>query len=129
MEQEKWKKLKEKGYENYSISNFGRVKNTRTDIILKPYKNNFGYNTVNLYNTIIKKQKIFSIHRLVALYFVKGNKSLIVNHKDGNKLNNNYTNLEWVTYSENNSHAYRMNLRTEAGIKNPANIYRRRKFY
>ena len=112
----------EEGYLNYSVSNLGKVKNTLTKIILKPDINK-GYERYNLYNTITKQQKKFSGHRLVAMYFVEGDKNLIVNHKDGDKRNNIFTNLEWVTFSENNSHAYRIGLRTQYGEKNPANIY------
>lgn len=113
----------EKGYENFSVSNTGKIKNTRTNTILKADISNMGYCRVNLYNKITKKQKKFAIHRLVALYFVNGDTSLVVNHIDGNKKNNNYLNLEWVTSGENNAHAYRTNLRSESGVKNPSNKY------
>lgn len=59
------------------------------------------------------KQKFFSIHRLLALHFIPNpdNKPQ-VNHKDGNKLNSRLDNLEWVTQSENNRHAYDTGLKT-----------------
>ena len=52
------------------------------------------------------------VHRLVALQFipVESPELLVINHKDGNKLNNNVDNLEWVTSRENTLHAISMNL-------------------
>lgn len=52
------------------------------------------------------------IHRLVAEAFYS-ERNETVNHKDGDKTNNRKENLEWVTYSENNSHAFRIGLRTQ----------------
>ena len=51
----------------------------------------------------------YAIHRLVALMFIPNleNKPF-VNHIDGNKTNNNITNLNWVTCSENNIHNHNM---------------------
>ena len=53
------------------------------------------------------KRKMRSVHILVAKTFLKQRcKTDIVNHKDGNKQNNNLENLEWISYSENNKHSY-----------------------
>ena len=103
-----WKDIQ--GYEGYyQISNIGQVKNIKTNKILIGDLNNIGYRRVTLYAPIKKR---FFIHRLVALHFCenKDNKE-VVNHIDGNKLNNNADNLEWVTHSENDKHAYKLNLR------------------
>ena len=58
-----------------------------------------------------RKNKILTVHREVAKAFISNpyNKCC-VNHIDGNKLNNNVNNLEWVTHSENNFHSYRNEL-------------------
>ncbi len=66
-----------------------------------------------IYVTIFQngKGKNYSIHRLVAQAFIPNPNSLPqVNHIDGNSLNNNVSNLEWVTNSENQIHAYRTGL-------------------
>lgn len=80
--------------------------------ILSPGVDGAGYYSVSLSRDHV--QRTYHVHVLVAKAFVDvptSDKKLCVNHKDGNKLNNYYGNLEWVTHSENNSHAYRAGLR------------------
>ena len=106
---ENWKSISE--YPNYEVSNTGKVRNINSGRILKPRLAK-GYERVILCDHNICKPK--TVHRLVAQTFIRDtNNNLQVNHKDGNKLNNNVENLEWVTVSENLSHAYRI------GLKNP----------
>lgn len=78
--------------------------------ILKPCLDCHGYYRVTLHlkdGTQISK----SVHRLVALAFIPNPEGKPqINHKDGDKLNNNPSNLEWCTASENLQHAYNMGL-------------------
>ena len=93
------------GHENYLIYNDGRVFSKKTNKFLKSIPNNKGYHKIKI------DKKTFSIHRLVAEYFIPNPLKLSqVNHKDGNKNNNNYINLEWCTNSENMKHAFENNL-------------------
>ena len=104
---EKW--LIIEGFENYKISNYGRVMNSR-GLIMKQRTTPRGYKEIGLRNGK-KNQKFFLIHRLVALAFIeKINGKEYVNHKDGDKFNNSVDNLEWVTQSENQIHAYETGL-------------------
>ncbi len=97
---ETWRTLDEN--QNYEVSNFGRVRNKRNDYILKPILKTNGYSCVSI-KIDFEKYKCFSIHRLVAKYFIPNplNKPN-VNHKDFDRSNNCVDNLEWVTQSENN---------------------------
>jgi len=71
---------------------------------LKPSINHKGYQIVNL---MINNKRIgIAVHTLVARAFCNGYKEgLTVNHKDGNKLNNDAGNLEWITNRDNTKHA------------------------
>ena len=92
-----------KNYEHYEIYEDGRVFNLKTKKFLKGSLGENGY----LYYRLSKdnKKKMFYAHRLVAETFLDNKQNLpIVNHKDGNKLNNNISNLEWVNYSDNTRH-------------------------
>lgn len=87
-------------YENYWIYDNGNVFNENSGNILKGSIGEHGYKYYRLSKN--NKKKMFYEHRLVAEAFLDNPNNLpVVNHKDGNKLNNNANNLEWVTYSEN----------------------------
>lgn len=108
-----------------AVSNLGRVKSlprkySPNEQIMKQSTNSYGYKTVT--TTVKKKHTRFLVHRLVAKYFVKGDIKLQVNHKDGCKTNNNFTNLEWVTLQENVKHACKNDLRAKQlkGVNNQA---------
>lgn len=100
----------------YSISNLGRVMNNKTGKILKPWIDKQGYQSIGAYS----KQhirKVLKVHRYVALYFCDGYiEGLVVNHIDGNKLNNMASNLEWVSQAENIRHAFRIGLALERSV-------------
>lgn len=93
--------------EHYRVEEDGSVFSIRSNKYLEP-ANNKGYHRICV--SINNKRKHFAIHRLVALMYVDGDKSLTVNHIDGNKLNNHISNLEWNTTQENLEHKRINNL-------------------
>jgi hypothetical protein len=106
--QEEYRKIK--GYESYSVSNFGNVRNEKTCLILKQHLHN-GY-----YRVGVQGKKHF-IHRLIAEYFIPNpNNKPYVDHIDNNRSNNRIDNLRWVTTSENN---YNMSIKktNKSGVK------------
>lgn len=127
MEFEIWKPVPD--FEKfYEVSNFGNVRSLDRVIEQLNFKNNIvkvkykgrniklrmaknGYLYFNARTQLLSKT--LKPHRLVGLLFVDNveNKPEI-NHKDGNKLNNKYDNLEWCTSSENKKHAMKTGLLT-----------------
>lgn len=111
-EKEIWKPLVYGGIDygdSYMISNYGRLKSRITGRIRKQSINKQGYYFCGI-SKGRKHKPLIKIHRAVAENFVHGNHSLSINHKDGNKLNNHYQNLEFVTQKENAEHASRTGL-------------------
>ena len=92
----------------YLVGNNGTISNRSKQ--LKSYINNSGYECIKFTNGGVRKHRL--IHRLVAEAFVSNpDNKKEVNHIDGNKLNNNAYNLEWVTSSENKQHAIATGLK------------------
>jgi hypothetical protein len=109
-----WKKIYIDGKETiYMVSNTGKIRNidTARDLKAVPGKRK-GYPVV--YLRISKgKYKRFRVHHLVAMYFVENDdveNKTHVDHLDGNKMNNNADNLEWVTPKENVHRAFKTGL-------------------
>ena len=97
LENEVWKYYEDK----YLVSNYGRIKNKNNRLLKLTIDNNGYYNIRNK-----------SVHIIVAKIFINNKNNLnIVNHIDGNKLNNNSNNLEWTTSQNNVIHAINNGLR------------------
>lgn len=117
--QEIWKKVNIEQFNNlYEVSNFGNIRRIDTAKVLKKELAS-GYHRVALAKPGLKgTSKHFLVHRLVALTFLENDDTTnkkIVNHKDGNKLNNNISNIEWSSYKENVNHAIKNKLRVKKG--------------
>lgn len=114
---ELWQKIK--GLEDrFMVSNLGRIKSisrfnglyTVRERIMRTKVNRFGYETINLWDGTVRR--CFQVHRLVAEAFLPNPEAKpVVDHLDGNKLNNSVNNLEWVSIAENNQRAYDKGLK------------------
>lgn len=95
-----WKKIT--GFETYSVSDSGEVRNDKTGRILRLQEDKDGYLMANLHQD--KRRRYVGVHRLIAEAFIANPNNLpIVNHKDENVKNNVLDNLEWcdAVYSTN----------------------------
>ena len=104
-----WKNIEQA--DNYEVSNYGNVRNKTTKKVLKGRITKNGYLQVSLKINDTNKFVNRYIHRLVAQAFIENpeNKKE-VNHIDGNKQNNDLSNLEWVTNSENQKHRHSIGI-------------------
>ncbi len=99
----------------YEVSNLGNVRRIGRGPVAKSIGSH-GYWQVHLSDRFAKWQRI---HRLIADAFIKRiPKGYVINHKDGDKLNNNVSNLEICTYSDNLYHAYRAGQKNAQGENN-----------
>lgn len=107
--------------DNYLVSSYGRLFNRKHKYFMNPQIDKDGYIMYFL------NYRRYYAHRLVAMTYLYYNptemKNLQVNHKDGNKMNNHYSNLEWITCIENIRHAINSNLRTTYCENHPNSKY------
>lgn len=123
--EEIWKPVK--GYEGlYEVSDQGRVRSIVRQVngrgsgthkaggrMIKPF-NRYAY--IGIVMSKENKARQYYLHRVVAEAFIPNpDNKPEVNHIDGDKFNNNASNLEWVSHSENGKHAYKIGLRTKRG--------------
>ena len=110
----------------YEVSNKGRVrrigvrKGARVGRILAKAYTEKGYLMTTLWKNNVSRS--YTIHILVARAFVEGDHSLTVDHIDGNKLNNDPSNLEWITREENTRRQHAQCLASDATQFKPTKI-------
>lgn len=102
---------------NLAVSKDGRIKCVTTGEHIKPWSisDTAKYPCAPVYDPFPSITRDYRVHRLVALAWCEGHSAerWMVNHKDGNKHNYHADNLEWVTPSENNNHAFKEALRSD----------------
>lgn len=104
-------KLKLEGCnKEYLIDEDGNIFDLKENKYRKPSITKDGYLKISFYINGKYKRKL--VHRLVLMTFnpIDNMENLQVNHKDGNKQNNNINNLEWCTQLENQKHAWENGL-------------------
>ena len=108
MNEEIWKPVE--GLEDkYLVSNLGRFFSKTRNAIMKQQTDKDGYCVIGLGG------KICRAHRIVAQAFIPNPDNLPhINHKDGNKENNNIENLEWCTPEYNNKYKYLLGYRNKS---------------
>lgn len=127
--------LIELNFDDFLVNRLGQIWSVKSSKFMKiqPNKHRGNYCQISLKNSITTQEmsyqskrhwsrknrmgfKNFYVHRIVACTFLKNpnkGKYLIVNHLDGNPLNNKLENLEWTTASENSLHYYKLNNKNQ----------------
>lgn len=126
--EETWKDIQ--GFPCYQVSDMGRIRSHGKitssarfrvrrwkDRIIKPKIGKDNCLRVELWRG--KDHKTVLVHRLEAVAFLGGSldSEYTVNHKDGNRLNNNLSNLEWLTRGDNIRHGFATGLYNNVSIQ------------
>lgn len=110
-----WHKIKT--HPRYEINKNGQIRHIISKRIKSVYLNDRGYLLVSI--NIEGKSKPRRVHNLLAQTFIPNpNRYIHVNHIDGNKQNNDLSNLEWTNIKLNNQHAFKKGLINNTGEKN-----------
>ena len=115
--EEVWKDVYDPNYSGYQASSKGRIRSFRdfhgnlreTPTILKLRVNKDGYYELAM-NSNTRDRKTFRVHRVIANTFLGEHPGMVVNHINGNKLDNRIENLEFVTAAQNST------LAAESGL-------------
>lgn len=120
-----WKNVIYQGkeYDNLLVSQDGKLKNAITGTEYRLNLTGLGYLGACISLGSRKNRKLFKVHKAVAETFIPNPDNLPeINHKDGNKQNNDISNLEWCSRSQNTKHAWDNNLIDRnkfTGVNNP----------
>lgn len=104
------------GFDSYVVTEDFLVVRKKDLVVMALNESADGYMMVKLTSNE-GVRRTFQYHRLLAMLFIglpEGYEMLQINHKDGNKKNNTLSNLEWMTPSENQKHAYDTGLKISA---------------
>lgn len=108
--------------EKYEVTTDGRLFSNKTSgrrQLKTSIHPKTGYEQISMSDRDSGKSVLCLIHRIVAIVHLPNPHGLpMVNHKDGNKANNDVSNLEWCDCSNNAKHAYENNLRSATGENN-----------
>jgi hypothetical protein len=87
------------GFENYEVSDLGRVRNKRGHILRDRFKTPMRYRCVRLYGHVVKEAKISTL--VLETFVGPRPEGMVVRHLNGIAQDDRLANLEWATHSDN----------------------------